>query len=116
MGRACIPSPGAVCPAPTPVQQPTGSLNPVCVCVSRSVVSDSLRSRGLQPARLLYPWNSPGKNTEVGCHCLLQGISGIEPRSLALQADSLLSELPEKPSELSPSGVFYRGLVTDMVD
>ena len=26
------------------------------------------------PARLLCPWNSPGKNTGVGCHALLQGI------------------------------------------
>ena len=33
-------------------------------------------------------WNSPGKNTGVGCHALLQGIflnPGIEPRSPALQ-------------------------------
>ena len=37
-----------------------------------SVVSDSLRPRGLQPARLLCPWDS-GKNTGVGCHALLQG-------------------------------------------
>ena len=29
---------------------------------------------GLQPARLLCPWNSPGKNTLVGHHSLLQGI------------------------------------------
>ena len=38
------------------------------------VTSDSLRPRGLQPARLLCPWDSPGKNTGVGCHALLQGI------------------------------------------
>ena len=25
------------------------------------------------PTKLLYPWNSPGKNTGVGCHSLLQG-------------------------------------------
>ena len=43
-------------------------------CVSRSVVSDSVWPRGLQPARLLSPWDSPGKNTGVGCHSLLQGI------------------------------------------
>ena len=42
------------------------------VCVSHSVVSDSLQSNGLQPARLLCPWDFPGKNTEVGCHFLLQ--------------------------------------------
>ena len=29
---------------------------------------------GLQPARLLYPWDSPGKNTGVSCHFLFQGI------------------------------------------
>ena len=29
---------------------------------------------GLQPARLLCPWDSPGKNTGVRCHFLLQGI------------------------------------------
>ena len=39
-----------------------------------SLVSDSLQPHGLQPARLLCPWDSPGKNTGVGCHSLLQGI------------------------------------------
>ena len=33
-----------------------------------------LRSCGLQPARPLYPWDSPSKTTGVGCHFLLQGI------------------------------------------
>ena len=45
--------------------------------VSHPAVSDSLPSHGLQPARLLCPWNSPGKNTYLpglGCHFLLQGI------------------------------------------
>ena len=37
---------------------------------SRSVVSDSLRPHGLQPTRLLHPWDFPGKSTGVGCHCL----------------------------------------------
>ena len=40
----------------------------VCVCVNHSVVSDSLSPHGLQPSRLLCPWNSLGKNTAVGCH------------------------------------------------
>ena len=38
---------------------------------SRSVMSDSLRPHGLQPSRLLRPWDFPGKSTGVGCHCLL---------------------------------------------
>ena len=42
--------------------------------VSRSVVSDSLRPSRLQRTRLLCPWDSPGKNTGVSYHSLLQGI------------------------------------------
>ena len=42
--------------------------------IRQSVMSNSLRLHGLWPARLLCPWNSPGKNTRVGCHFLLQGI------------------------------------------
>ena len=37
---------------------------------SRSVISDSSRPHGLQPTRLLHPWDFPGKSTGVGCHCL----------------------------------------------
>ena len=37
---------------------------------SRSVVSNSLRPHGLQPTRLLRPWEIPGKSTGVGCHCM----------------------------------------------
>ena len=48
------------------------------ICVlgmfSCSVVSDSLWTHGLLPARLLCPWDFPGKNTGVGYHALLQGI------------------------------------------
>ena len=47
---------------------------PFLSCVSHSLVSDSLRTHGLQPTRLLCPWNSPGKNTKVECHSLLQRI------------------------------------------
>ena len=56
-----------------------------------SVVSNSLRPHGPYS-----PWNFPGKNTGVGKLSLLQGTlpsPGIEPRSPALQADSLPTEL-----------------------
>ena len=43
--------------------------------VSHSVIFDSLQPHGLKSARLLCPWASPGKNTGVGCHSVLQGIS-----------------------------------------
>ena len=34
-------------------------------------MSDSLPLHGLQPTRLLHPWDFPGKSAGVGCHCLL---------------------------------------------
>ena len=42
--------------------------------LSHSVVSDSARPHRWQPTRLRRPWDSPGKNTGVGCHALLHGI------------------------------------------
>ena len=42
-----------------------------CSCVA-SAVSDSVRRHRRQPTRLPRPWDSPGKNTGVGCHFLLQ--------------------------------------------
>ena len=42
--------------------------------VSCSVVPDSVQPQGLQPTRLLCPWDFRGKSTGVGCHFLLQGI------------------------------------------
>ena len=42
--------------------------------VSHSIISDSLQPYGLWPTRLLCPWDSPGKNTGVDCHFLLQRI------------------------------------------
>ena len=41
--------------------------------VGLSVMAVSLGSYGLQPTKLLCPWNFPGKNTGVGSHFLLQG-------------------------------------------
>ena len=61
-----------------------------------SAVSSSFQPHGLLPARLLCPWDFPGKNTRVGCHFLLQGIFPIRGSNLCLlrlrhgQADSLL--------------------------
>ena len=39
---------------------------------SHSVVSNSVRPHRRQPTRLPCPWDSPGKNTGVGCHFLIQ--------------------------------------------
>ena len=54
-------------------------------CVhSCSVTSNPLQPHGLQPTRLLCPWNLPGKNTGVGCHFLLQGIFPTQGLNLHL--------------------------------
>ena len=70
----------------------------MCESVSPPVMSNSLRPHGLKPARLLCPWNSPGKN-RVGCYSLLQGIFPTQGLNLvsSLQGHSLPSELPGKP-------------------
>ena len=54
-------------PCGLPATGPPGkslSVNVVVYSLSRV----QLQTHGLQPARLLCPWNSPGKNTAVGCH------------------------------------------------
>ena len=70
-------------------------------------MSNSLEPHGLQPSRLLCPWNPPGKNTGVGCHFLLQGIFPTQGLNLGLlhcrrslyclshQGNSLLQEPQE---------------------
>ena len=44
----------------------------IAAAVVASVVSDSVWLQRRQPIRLPHPWDSPGKNTGVGCHFLLQ--------------------------------------------
>ena len=64
-------------------------------------VTDSLWSHGLKPTRFLCPGGSPGKNTGVGCHFLLQGIvsdQGSNPRLLHCQGDSLPVSQQGSPS------------------
>ena len=63
---------------------------------SRSVVSNSLRSHGLQPTRLLHPWNFPGKSTGMGCHFLLQGIFPTQGMNLVLPHCRQMLLPPEK--------------------
>ena len=46
-------------------------------------MSSSLQPHGLQPTRLLCPWDSPGKNTGVGCHFLIFLTQGSNPSLLS---------------------------------
>ena len=78
------------------------------VCQVASVMSNYLQPHGLKPVRLLCPRDSPGKNSGVSCHALLQEIfptQGLNPHLLCLlhwQAGSL----PLVPSE-------YKSLLRD---
>ena len=76
----------------------------ICVAISMlSRVWHLLRPHGLQPTRLLYPWDFPGKNPGVGCHALLQGIfltQGLNLWLLHLQASCLTLVPPGKPRNL----------------
>ena len=71
-----------------------------------SCISPTLQPDGLEPARLLCPWDSPGKSTEEGCHALLQGIfltQGSKPHLLRLlqgQVGSLPLVPHAKPSKI----------------
>ena len=56
----------------------------LCESASCSVISDSLWPHVLQTTRFLCPWNSPGKNTGVGCHSFLQGIFQTQGLNLGL--------------------------------
>ena len=66
----------------------------------------------MDPARLLCPWDFPGKNIGVGCYFLLQGTfltQGLNPSLLHLlhwQAGSLPAEPPGKPREGMPILLF----------
>ena len=60
----------------------------------------TLQPHGLQPTRLLCPWNFPGTSTGVGCHFLLQGIfltQGSNPGPLLHCRQTPSSEPPGKP-------------------
>ena len=73
----------------------TAALLKSCLCVC-SDAQACLTLCGPMPARLLYPWNVPGKNTGASCHFLLQGIIPTQrsnPGLLPWQAD-VLPELP----------------------
>ena len=56
----------------------------------QSCWTDSVRPHRRQPSRLPHPWDSPGKNTGVGCHFLLQCIK-VKSKSEVAQSCPTLS-------------------------
>ena len=70
-----------------------------------SVVSDSVWPHRCQPTRLPRPWDSPGKNTGVGCHFLLQWVK-VKSESEVAQSCLTLSD----PVDCSLPGSSVHGI------
>ena len=75
-----------------------------CCCIA-SVMSDSVRPHIRQPIRLHHPWDSPGKNTGVGCHFLLQCMK-VKSESEVSQSCPTLSD----PMDCSLPGSSVHGI------
>ena len=76
-----------------------------CCCSVASVVSDSVRPHRWQPTRLPHPWDSPGKNTGVGCHFLLQCVKLKSESEVAQSCPT-----PSDPMDCSPPGSSVHGI------
>ena len=70
-----------------------------------TVVSDSVRLHRRQPIRLPRPWDSPGKNTGVGCHFLLQGMKMKSESEVAQSCPT-----PSDPRDCSLPGSSVHGI------
>ena len=82
-----------------------------CCCRVASVVSDSVRPHRWQPTRLPRPWDSPGKNTGVGCHFLLQCMK-VTTESEVTQSCLTLSNIVDcSPPGSSVHGIFQARLL-----
>jgi len=77
-----------------------------CCCKVASVVSGSVRPHRWQPNRLLCPWDSPGKNTGVGCHFVLQCMK-VKSESEVAQLCTTLSD----PMDRSLPGSSVHGIL-----
>ena len=76
-----------------------------CCCQVASVVSDSVRPHRRQPTRLCRPWDSPGKNSGVGCHFL--------PQCIKVKSESEVTEscpTRSNPMDCSPPGSSVHGI------
>ena len=69
-------------------------------------MSDYVQPHRLQPTRLPHPWDSPGKNTGVGCHFVLQCMK-LKSESEAAQSCPTLSD----PMDCSLPGSSVHGIV-----
>ena len=75
-----------------------------------SIVSNSVQPHRRQPTRLPCPWDSPGKNSGVGCHFLLQ-CTKVKSESEVTQSCSTLSD----PTDCSLPGSSTHGILQPRV-
>ena len=68
-------------------------------------MSDSVQPHRRQPTTLLRPWDSPGKNTGVGCHCLLRCMKVKSASEVAQSGPT-----PSDPMDCSPPGPSVHGI------
>ena len=67
-------------------------------------MSNSMRPHRQQPTRLPHPWDSPGKNTGVGCHFLIQCMKVKSESEVAQSCPT-----PSDPMDCSPPGSSVHG-------
>ena len=92
---------------PNPGIKPRDQMSPtllLLLLLSR-VMSDSVRPHRRQPTRLLRPWDSPDKNTGVGCHFLLQCMK-VKSESEVAQSCRILRD----PMDCSLPGSSVHGI------
>ena len=77
-----------------------------CCCEVASVVSDSVRPHRRQPTRLPRSWDSPGKNTGVGCHFLLQCMKVKSESEVAQSCPTLRNSMDGSLPGSSVHGIF----------
>ena len=82
-----------------------------CCCEVTSVVSDSVRPHGRQPTRLPCPWDSPGNNTGVGCHFLLQCRKVKSESQVAQSCPTLSDPMDCSLPGSSVHGIFQAGVL-----
>ena len=77
-----------------------------CRCQVASVVSDSVRPHRWQPTRHRHPRDSPGKNTGVGCHFLLQCMKVKSESEVAQLCPTLIDPMDCSLPGSSIHGIF----------
>ena len=78
----------------------------VYCCYVASVMSDSVWPHRRQHTRLLCPWDSPGRNTGVGCHFLLQCMKVKSESEIAQSCPTLCNTMDCSPPGSSVHGIF----------